>query len=256
MIQLLFTLIFAEMALIVLFVFKTPLRKLVIMALDRVKRGRGPIVVKTVAGTMFVVMIATVYNAVVIQRRWIEEAEVNPTDQILFAKHLLEASLMGFSLFLALMIDRLHHYIRELRIRRKSAEGLKKQNRVFEDGKPPVSEEVRVLEQETSTLRGRIKELEAQLEEKTIEASIAEVNAQALKKQSEGFLLEYKQLKTQLEEKTKEANNAEACARALEKQSEGLLLEYDRLLEENQDLRSQLQSLDRKLSFSESKKVM
>lgn len=95
MIQLLFTLIFAEMTLIVAFVFKTPARKLVIMSLDRVKRGRGPIVVKTVAGTVFVVMIATVYNVVAIQRRWIQDSEVNPTDQILLAKHLLEASLMG-----------------------------------------------------------------------------------------------------------------------------------------------------------------
>ncbi|KAK6124505.1 hypothetical protein DH2020_041758 [Rehmannia glutinosa] len=209
------------MALIVVFVFKTPLRKLVIMGLDRVKRGRGPIVVKTVTGTVFVVMLATVYNAVAIQRRWIQEGEVNPTDQILHAKHLLEASLMGFSLFLALMIDRLHHYIRELRLRRKSMEAVKKQNRVFEDSKLSVSEEIKVMEEEMTKLRGRIKQLETQLEEKTKEASSAETNAIALKKQSEGFLLE-----------------------------------YDRLLEENQNLRSQLQSIDRRLSFSESKKVM
>lgn len=96
MIQLLFSLIFAEMTLIVLFVFKTPLRKLVIMGLDRLKRGRCPIVVKTVAATVFLLMVATVYNAVAIQRRWIQEgAEVNRTDQVLLAKHLLEASLMG-----------------------------------------------------------------------------------------------------------------------------------------------------------------
>ncbi|KAL8469018.1 hypothetical protein ACS0TY_032006 [Phlomoides rotata] len=221
MIQILFALIFTEMALIVSFVFKTPLRKLVIMCLDRVKRGRGPIVVKTIAGTVFVVMAATVYNVVAIQRRWIQDAEVNPTDQVLLAKHLLEASLMGFSLFLALMIDRLHHYIRELRIRRKSIEAVKKQNRIFEDGKPPVIDEIKVREEEMTKLRGRIKQLETQLEEKSKEVGSAEANAIALKKQSEGFLLE-----------------------------------YDRLLEENQNLRSQLQSLDRRFSHSESKKVM
>ncbi|KAL6573833.1 hypothetical protein OROHE_001375 [Orobanche hederae] len=221
MIQLLFTLIFAEMILIVLFVFKTPLRKLVIMGLDRVKRGRGPIVVKTVGGTVFVVMLATVYNVVVIQRRWTQDGEVNQTDQILLAKHLLEASLMGFSLFLALMIDRLHYYIRELRLRRKSMEAVKKQNRAFEDRRPAVSEEIKALEEETGKLRGRIKQLETDLEEKTKEANSSEINAIALKKQSEGFLLE-----------------------------------YDRLLEENQNLRSQLQSIDRRLSFSESKKVI
>lgn len=222
MIQLLFSLIFAEMALIVLFVFKTPLRKLVIMGLDRLKRGRGPIVVKTISGTVFVLMVATVYNVVAIQRRWIQEgAEVNPTDQVLVAKHLLEASLMGFSLFLSLMIDRLHYYIRELRVRRKSMEAVKKQNRVFDDSKSPAPEEIKVLEDEMSKQRGRISRLETQLEEKTKEVSSAEANAMALKKQSEGFLLE-----------------------------------YDRLLEENQNLRSQLQSLDRKFSFSEGKKVM
>ncbi|KAL6546771.1 hypothetical protein OROMI_022492 [Orobanche minor] len=221
MIQLLFTLIFAEMILIVLFVFKTPLRKLVIMGLDRVKRGRGPVVVKTVGGTVFVVMLATVYNVVVIQRRWTQDGEVNQTDQILLAKHLLEASLMGFSLFLALMIDRLHYYIRELRLRRKSMEAVKKQNRAFEDHRPAVSEEIKALEEETDKLRGRIKQLETDLEEKTKEANSSEINAIALKKQSEGFLLE-----------------------------------YDRLLEENQNLRSQLQSIDRRLSFSESKKVI
>lgn len=52
--QLLFTVIFSEMALILVLLFKTPLRKLVIMSLDRVKRGRGTVVIKTAAGTVFV----------------------------------------------------------------------------------------------------------------------------------------------------------------------------------------------------------
>ncbi|GER52922.1 B-cell receptor-associated 31-like [Striga asiatica] len=258
MIQLLFALIFAEMALILVFVFKTPLRKLVIMGLDRVKRGRGPIIFKTVAGTVLVVMLAAVYKVVAIQRRWIHEGEVNPTEQILLAKHLLEASLMdsfgnkysfltkyrepmdlnlvllsgisdllsassgsGFSLFLALIIDRLHHYIRELRIRRKTMEAVKKQNRAFEDSKPQLTAVVKALEEELAKSGERIKQLE-----------------------------------TELQEKSKEVNSAETNAIALKKQSEGFLLEYDRLLEENQSLRSQLQSLDRRMSFSESKKVM
>lgn len=105
MIQLLFSLIFAEMALIVIFVFKTPLRKLVILGIDRVKRGRGPIVVKTVAGTVFVVMMSSVYNAVAIHNRWSQDGEVNPTDQILFATHLLEASLMGNFTFSTSYLD-------------------------------------------------------------------------------------------------------------------------------------------------------
>ncbi|KAG6416481.1 hypothetical protein SASPL_123911 [Salvia splendens] len=222
MIQLLFSLVFAEMALIVTFVFKTPLRKLVIMGLDRLKRGRGPIVVKTIAGTLFLLMVSTVYNVVAIQRRCIlDGAEVNPTDHVILATHLLQASLTGFSLFLALMLDRLHHYIRELRIRRKSAESVKKQNRIFYDNRAPAPEEIKVLEDEMSKLRGMVSRLENQLQEKSKEPGSAEANAMALKKQSEGFLLE-----------------------------------YDRLLEENQNLRNQLRSLDRKFSFSDGKKVM
>ena len=99
MIQLLFTVIFAEMALIMVLLFKTPLRKLVIMGLDRVKRGRGPIMVRTVAGTVLVVLISSVYSMMKIQKRGIDDGVVNPTDQVLMAKHLLEASLMGNSTF-------------------------------------------------------------------------------------------------------------------------------------------------------------
>ena len=99
MIQLLFTVIFSEMALIMVLLFKTPLRKLVIMGLDRVKRGRGPIMVRTVAGTVLVVLISSVYSMMKIQKRGIDDGVVNPTDQVLMAKHLLEASLMGNSTF-------------------------------------------------------------------------------------------------------------------------------------------------------------
>ncbi|GFP90697.1 hypothetical protein PHJA_001213800 [Phtheirospermum japonicum] len=118
------------------------------------------------------------------------------------------------------MIDRLHHYIRELRIRRKTMESVEKQNRVFEEIEPQFSEEIKGLEEEKTKLHGRVKQLETEPGEKTKEASSAETNAIALK------------------------------------QSEGFRLEYDRLLEENQNLRSQLQSIDWRLSFSESKKVM
>ncbi|XVF27915.1 hypothetical protein REPUB_Repub14bG0150600 [Reevesia pubescens] len=219
MIQLLFMMIFSEMAVIFVLSFKTPLRKLVIMGLDRAKRGRGPVMVKTVAGTISVVMISSVYSMMKIQKRWIDDVAANPTDQVLMAKHLLETTLLGALLFLALMIDRLHHYIRELRIRRKNMETVKKQGRGFEDGKPGGSDEVKALEEEINALRAKSKQLESELQAKTKEMNAAEANAVALRKQSEGFLLE-----------------------------------YDRLLEENQNLRNQLQSLDQKLSRSSSKK--
>lgn len=96
MIQLLFTAIFAEMILILTLLFKTPFRKLVILTLDRVKRGSGPLVVKSVSATLFLVLVSTGYTITKIQTRSAETGGlVNPTDQVLMAKHLLEASLMG-----------------------------------------------------------------------------------------------------------------------------------------------------------------
>lgn len=95
MIQLLYSVIFAEMALILLLLFKTPLRKLIILSFDRIKRGRGPVVVKTIGATVFVVLTSSVYSLLNIQRRSIDGAALNPTDQVLASKHLLEASLMG-----------------------------------------------------------------------------------------------------------------------------------------------------------------
>nr|AFK46642.1 unknown [Medicago truncatula] len=222
MIHLLFTLIFSEATMIALPLFKTPLRKLVIMALDRLKRGRGPVMVKTVAGTVLVVLSSSVYSMMKIQQRGIEDgASVNPTDQVLMAKHLLEATLMGAILFLALMIDRLHHYIRELRIRRKSMEAVKKQMRGAEDAKAGTSDETKTMEQEAAKLRAEVGRLESELQSKDKEVGAAEAGVSALRKQSEGFLLE-----------------------------------YDRLLEENQNLRNQLQSVDRRFSHSVSKKNM
>ncbi|PON52114.1 B-cell receptor-associated protein [Parasponia andersonii] len=219
MIQLLFMVVFSEMAMIILMSFKTPLRKLVILGLDRVKRGRGPVMVKTVAATVSVLLASSVYSMIKIQKRWIDDGAFNPTDQVLMAKHLLEATLMGSSLFLVLMIDRLHHYIRELRIRRKTMEAVKKQNQGFEDAKAGGVDEIKAKEEEVATLQEKLKELESDIEARKKDVHAAEANAVALRKQSEGFLLE-----------------------------------YDRLLEENQNLRNQLRVLDQSLSRSGSKK--
>lgn len=98
-------------------------------------------------------------------------------------------------------------------------EAVKKQNRAFEDSKTNGSDEIKSMEDELATLRAKLNQVESELETKAKDVSAAEANAVALRKQSEGFLLE-----------------------------------YDRLLEENQNLRNQLQSLDRRLSHSGSKK--
>lgn len=100
-------------------------------------------------------------------------------------------------------------------------EAAKKLNQAVEDQKASGSSEAKTLEAELTSLQAKLRNLELEIGEKT-----------------------------------KEANGAEANALALKKQSEGFLLEYDRLLEENQSLRAQLQSLDWRLSHSDSKKSM
>ncbi|XP_010546686.1 PREDICTED: uncharacterized protein LOC104818690 [Tarenaya hassleriana] len=217
--QLLFAVVLSEVAVIMALSFKTPIRKLLIMSLDRAKRGRGPVVVKTVAATVCVVMASSVYSMMKIQKRWIDEGTVNPTDEVLMKKNLLESTLMGGFLFLGLMTDRLHHYMRELRVRRKSMEAIKKQGLGFNGGKPGNSDEIKGMEEQIRTLQ--------------------EIQ---------------KQLESELEAKTKEANGEESGAVALRQQSEGFLLEFNRLLEENQELRNQLNSLDHKLSRTSIKK--
>lgn len=97
-------------------------------------------------------------------------------------------------------------------------EAVNTQNRGFEDGKNGASDEMKSLEEEARALRLKIKNLEATVEEKAKEASDAEANVVALKKQSEHFRLE---------------NNS--------------------LLEDNQNLHAQLQSLDQRLSNSDTK---
>ncbi|XP_028797080.1 B-cell receptor-associated protein 31-like [Neltuma alba] len=127
----------------------------------------------------------------------------------------------GFVLFLSLMIDRLHHYIRELRLLRKTMEAVKKQNRSFEDGKNSSSEEHKALTAEIATLKNKIKNLESECEVEGSKAKTLEAEVEALKKQSEGFLME-----------------------------------YDRLLADNQSLRSQLEAIDQSSTHLENKKSM
>ncbi|KAL6604068.1 hypothetical protein ACP70R_044429 [Stipagrostis hirtigluma subsp. patula] len=134
MIELLFTVLAAEACVAAALLFKTPLRRLAVLGLDRLKRGRGPVMVRTVAATVLVVLASSVHSIAKIRGRADGELDgaaggLTPTDQVLLARHLLETSLMGYSLFLALVIDRLHNYIREIRGLKKNLEAVSKQNK-------------------------------------------------------------------------------------------------------------------------------
>ncbi|KAK8527206.1 hypothetical protein V6N13_085059 [Hibiscus sabdariffa] len=119
MIHLLFMLVSAEMALVLVLLFNSPLRKLMIKILDKITEGKGHVVSKTVLGTLFVVFISITYNVMEIQKRSLESGVLNPTDEVLMANRILEASLLGFGIFLALVTYRLNYYMKELESRRR-----------------------------------------------------------------------------------------------------------------------------------------
>ncbi|XP_062179798.1 uncharacterized protein LOC133884415 [Phragmites australis] len=219
MIQLLFALLAAEAALALSLLYRTPARRLALLAVDRAKRGRGPVMARTVAATMLVVLASSSYSVAKIGRRAGELGQLTPTDQVLTSRHLLEASLMGYSLFLGLIIDRLHHYIRELRSMKKNMEAVTKQSRTLEEAKLGGAEEIQGYQKEIASLNEQVKVL-----------------------------------KSQSQTKAEELKTAEANALALQKQSEGLLIEYEHLIAEKMELRNQLQSIDLRMSRSDSKK--
>ncbi|XP_057534761.1 uncharacterized protein LOC130813070 [Amaranthus tricolor] len=215
MIQLLFVVLFMEGAVAFLMLVKIgPLRELVMKCLDQVKMGKGPATVKTIAGTMSVILASSIMSIFKIQNKGAKLGTMSPMDQVLWRTHLLEASLMGFTLFLGFLIDRMHHYLRKLiNIRSKVATS---------------KEEVEKLEKENQRLKDQEEKISKELT--------------ALQKQQSKLANEIKILKVESQEKDKQIETETAHVVALQKQSADLLLEYDHLLEENQHLQMQLSS--------------
>ncbi|KAF8391974.1 hypothetical protein HHK36_022314 [Tetracentron sinense] len=212
MIQLLFLVLFAEGIVAFLLLVKIgPLRELVMKVLDQLKTGKGHATVKTIACTVLVILLSSITSILKIQNKGSKLGTVTPMDQVLWRTHLLEASLMGYCLFLGFIIDRLHHYLQKL-VRLKTVGGtskqevekLQKEHLQFKEKEDKASKEIRLLQEEISSLTENLKKL-----------------------------------KLESEEKDKQVLSAEAHVAALQKQAEDLLLEYDHLLEDNQNLRSQ-----------------
>ncbi|GAB4830240.1 hypothetical protein Ancab_019881 [Ancistrocladus abbreviatus] len=212
MIQLLFVVLFAEGVVAFLMLVKIGLlRELVMKSLDQVKMGKGPATVKTIAGTMSVILLSSLLSIVKIQNKGAKLGTMSPMDQVLWRTHLLEASLMGFTLFLGFLIDRMHHYLRKLVDLRSNfgaskgeVERLHQEKQQLEEKEGKASKQVKLLQEEVSKLNESLKNL-----------------------------------KLESEEKDKKVETAEAHVAALQKQAEDLLLEYDRLLEDNQNLQTQ-----------------
>ncbi|XP_047071555.1 B-cell receptor-associated protein 31-like [Lolium rigidum] len=213
MFQLLFLVLFAEAAVALLLMVKVgPLRELAMRGVEQAKMGKGPATVKTIACTLSVILLSSVTTILKIQNRGHKLGTVSPMDQVLWRTHLLEASLIGYTLFLAFVIDRLHHYLQKLITLRKAASTSR--------------EEVEKLQMENRSLRE--KEDKSSGEIKKLHQDIAKLCE------------DMKKLKSESEDHERKASEAEAHVNALQKQSEELLLEYDRLLEDNQILQSQL----------------
>lgn len=220
-------------ALLLMFRFP-PCYLLLMKGIDVLKTGRGPALIRTLVGTVSIVLATTLSNMYKIEKRISKLGSPTPVDHFMLRTYLLEVSLMGYSLFLALIISHMHHQFQQIDSLKVNIETLKKQAKAVEkeylrlntEKNSPMKKENAVIQQEIISLKDIVADL---------------------RKKMEGLQL-------QSLEKDKAAKAAEANARALQKQSEGFLLEYDRLLEDNQNLRSQLVSFDRRLSHSDVKK--
>jgi len=167
MLQLLYAVIFFEMLMIMSFLFKIRLRKLVIMCLNTAKRGRGSVIVKIITAILVMMFASSLYSIYEIRSRYVESVTIiDPTDQVLLYNHVLQASLLGFVLFLSLVLDRLHRYIRELRVLRRSMETIKNQNRSFERNKCVDGLENKALMEEIGALKFKIEKMESECEVK------------------------------------------------------------------------------------------
>ncbi|CAK9163442.1 unnamed protein product [Ilex paraguariensis] len=210
MIQLLFLVLFGEgMVAFLLMVKIGLLRELVMQGLDQVKVRNGTVL--TIASVMSVILFFNFISIVKIQNKGAKVGTMTPMDQVLWRTHLLEASLVGFSLFLGFLIDRMHHYLRKL-VELRTTMGTSRK-------------EVERLEKEKLHLR----ENEGKANE----------NIKKLQKNFSNLADNLKKLKLESTERDKQVETAEAHVAALQKQAADLLLEYDRLLEDNQNLQTQ-----------------
>lgn len=217
MIYLLFTILFAQLIIILLLLFKSPLEEPLLVRLDGLKRGRAQFVVKSVAATMFLVMMYILYRVVQIHSRSVDAID-SPNHAIL-AYHVLEATVIGFSLFLLLIIDSLHQYIRAVNVLTETLRAARRQNKAYENSKKKSADEAKLVKEKISRLKTEIKKLESECDRTEKEVESRKANSDALKSRLEGFLVD-----------------------------------YDGLLADNKDLKDQLRDMNERLSHSGGKK--
>ncbi|KAI7729258.1 hypothetical protein M8C21_002197, partial [Ambrosia artemisiifolia] len=151
-----------------------------------------------------------------IRRRFVTFVNaVDSPDHIVLAYHMIEACLMGFSLFLLVTVNSLHQYIKEVIMVKETIRAAKKQNQAYEDCMKKSAEEAEIIRKDISRLKTEIANLES-------ECSLKEQAAQLLR----------------------------ADSSILKNKLEGCLEKYDRLLTYNKDLKEQLQGVNERSSHS------
>lgn len=206
-----------------------------------VRMGKGPFIVKVLAGFTLINLASTLHGIYKIQRRSSKMGSPTAADHFILRTYLLESFLEGSFLLLLLVIRQLYHNFCPVDLLKSKLEALKEQCQAAQNELTCLQREYNHLQAEKN---GRI-ERERRKAQKEI-GSLKDIVAE-LRQKMENLKLESLQ-------KDKVVKAAEANSRALQKQSEGLLLEYDRLLDDNENLRSQLVSIDRRLSYSDTKK--
>ncbi|KAL0699343.1 hypothetical protein Bca4012_055465 [Brassica carinata] len=202
MIQLLFLVLFLESAIAFLLLVKIgPLRELVIKSLDQLKLGKVPATLKTIAGTMSVILCSNLMNIIKIQNKGAKLGTMSPMDQVLWRTHLLEASLLGVVLFLGFVIDKTHHYLGKLITLRSNVgsskgelEQLRKERTELKEKEEETSKEIKQLKEKLSCVSENLKRVEKEAIEKETKLKTAEAHVTSLQKQASELLLEYDRL--------------------------------------------------------------
>lgn len=214
-----------------------PLEKLACAILDLSKSTRGSAVTKTLAGTLFIFLASSASTYMTTKSHMMREhrearGHIDHSETFVLRTAELESALSGFIMLLGLMVNRVHYYLRGKRGLTVQLEVLKKQSKNAE------TEYLR-LKEEKNQSSGK-------------DASEAEIKS--LKEVIADLREKVERLQKDVQTKDKETKAAEANAQAIRKQSEGMALEYERLLEDNDNLRTQVSTFDRQHSRSASKK--
>ncbi|XP_059316136.1 uncharacterized protein LOC132066971 [Lycium ferocissimum] len=185
--------------------FHTLFQEPIILALSRFNKKNGPLII-CIRILMFTFLVFLVYSIIsIIYSCRIFHVPINWNDGVALNFLILQASLMGFSLFAWMMLDKVHPVIMEN----------------ISVGKIIKTEEIMLQE------RG----LHMEEHRRILQAEVADLTAKM------------KKMKMDFQMKANRAQTAGAIVSELKNQFDEFRLKYDRLFDYNQTLRNQLQSI-------------